>query len=224
MALDFWTSTHCRYWIFKKQDLVYSRKRDKSHFDEVEFKILLNSYVELINNLSQAIKLRRRVAATAIVHFRRFYWKHCLLDFDPNLVAPTCLFVASKVEENLVQIHVFLEAMKIFDPSFEYCSNDIQQCEFHLLEGLNFDLVVYHPYRPLLSFVVDSKQQDLLETAWMLVNDSYYTDLALTSYPYNIALGCLYISSYVQQKDINGWFNDISVRMNEVMNKCYGMF
>ena len=73
----------------------------------------------------------------------------------------------------------------------------------------------------------------------MLVNDSYYTDLALTSYPYNIgihewfllrllttakALGCLYISSYVQQKDINGWFNDISVRMNEVMNKCYGMF
>lgn len=83
----------------------------------------------VINNLSQAIKLRRRVAATAIVHFRRFYWKcakltfsvnmtwlfrHCLLDFDPNLVAPTCLFVASKVEENLVQIHVFLEAMKIF--------------------------------------------------------------------------------------------------------------
>lgn len=45
------------------------------------------------------MKLRQQVIATATVYFKRFYARNSLKCIDPLLLAPTCLFLASKVEE-----------------------------------------------------------------------------------------------------------------------------
>ena len=37
--------------------------------------------------------------ATATVYFKRFYARNSLKSIDPLLLAPTCTFLASKVEE-----------------------------------------------------------------------------------------------------------------------------
>lgn len=37
--------------------------------------------------------------ATATVYFKRFYARNSLKSIDPLLLAPTCIFLASKVEE-----------------------------------------------------------------------------------------------------------------------------
>lgn len=52
-----------------------------------------------IQKLGKILKIRQRGIATALVYFRRFYQKNNFYNFDPSLIAPTCMFLASKSEE-----------------------------------------------------------------------------------------------------------------------------
>jgi len=85
-----------------------------------------------------------------------------------------------------------------------------------MLEELTFNLIVYHPYRPLASFLSESSLHDLLEYSWSIINDSYRTDLSLMHPPYVIALAAIYLTSNIKDKDIRQWFSDLNVEMNEV--------
>merc|ERR1719457_493341 len=49
--------------------------------------------------LGEQLKLRQQVIASATVFFKRFYAMNPLNTVDPLLMAPTCVFLASKVEE-----------------------------------------------------------------------------------------------------------------------------
>lgn len=49
--------------------------------------------------LGEQLKLRQQVIATAIVYFKRFYARNSFKCVDPLLLAPTAIFLASKVEE-----------------------------------------------------------------------------------------------------------------------------
>jgi len=49
--------------------------------------------------LGEQLKLRQQVIATAIVYFKRFYSRNSMKCVDPLLLAPTAVFLASKVEE-----------------------------------------------------------------------------------------------------------------------------
>jgi hypothetical protein len=53
----------------------------------------------VIQILGEQLKLRQQVIATATVFFKRFYARNSLRCIDPLLLAPTCVFLASKVEE-----------------------------------------------------------------------------------------------------------------------------
>jgi cyclin-C len=60
---------------------------------------LLISLNKVIQSLGEQLKMRQQVIASATVYFRRFYAKYSLKCIDPFLLAPTCLFLATKVEE-----------------------------------------------------------------------------------------------------------------------------
>jgi cyclin C len=49
--------------------------------------------------LGEQLKLRQQVIATATVYFKRFYAINALSTIDPLLLAPTAVFLSSKVEE-----------------------------------------------------------------------------------------------------------------------------
>lgn len=53
----------------------------------------------VIQVLGEQLKLRQQVIATATVYFKRFYARNSLKCIDPLLLAPTCVGLASKVEE-----------------------------------------------------------------------------------------------------------------------------
>jgi len=55
--------------------------------------------VSVIQALGEQLKVKQQVVATAIVYFKRFYVRNSLKCIDPLLMAPTCVFLASKVEE-----------------------------------------------------------------------------------------------------------------------------
>ncbi|XP_037101416.1 cyclin-C isoform X2 [Syngnathus acus] len=105
-----------------------------------------------------------------------------------------------------------------FPKEFPYRMNHILECEFYLLELMDCCLIVYHPYRPLLQYVQDMGQEDmLLPLAWRIVNDTYRTDLCLLYPPFMIALACLHVACVVQQKDARQWFAELSVDMDKIL-------
>ncbi|KAK1338160.1 hypothetical protein QTO34_001272 [Cnephaeus nilssonii] len=143
-------------------------------------------------------------------------------------MAPTCVFLASKVEEFGVVSNTRLTAAATsvlktrfsyaFPKEFPYRMNHILECEFYLLELMDCCLIVYHPYRPLLQYVQDMGQEDmLLPLAWRIVNDTYRTDLCLLYPPFMIALACLHVACVVQQKDARQWFAELSVDMEKIL-------
>lgn len=59
---------------------------------------------------------------------------------------------------------------------------DILECEFYVLEELDYSLLVFHPYRSLQPYLADLDEKDCLDSAWSIVNDSYRTDVSTFSF------------------------------------------
>uniref|UniRef100_A0A8C2CVF6 Cyclin-C n=1 Tax=Cyprinus carpio TaxID=7962 RepID=A0A8C2CVF6_CYPCA len=189
MAGNFWQSSHYLQWVLDKQDLMKERQKDLKFLTEEEY----------WKCNSAALYFMQQVIATATVYFKRFYARYSLKSIDPVLMAPTCVFLASKVEEfgvvsNTRLISAATSVLKTrfsyaFPKEFPFRMNHILECEFYLLELMDCCLIVYHPYSPLLQYVQDMGQEDmLLPLAWRIVNDTYRTDLCLLYPPFMIAL------------------------------------
>ncbi|KAB0347153.1 hypothetical protein FD754_012010, partial [Muntiacus muntjak] len=170
-------------WILDKQDLLKERQKDLKFLSEEEY-----------------WKLQ--------IFFTNILCKYSLKSIDPVLMAPTCVFLASKVEEfgvvsNTRLIAAATSVLKTrfsyaFPKEFPYKMNHVLECEFYLLELMDCCLIVYHPYRPLLQYVQDMGQEDmLLPLAWRIVNDTYRTDLCLLYPPFMTALNKNTFSSYI---------------------------
>ncbi|KAK5784151.1 cyclin-C1-2 isoform X3 [Gossypium raimondii] len=153
---------------------------------------------------------------------RRVYTRRSMSEYDPRLVAPTCLYLASKAEESTVQARLLVFYIKKLssDEKYRYEIKDILEMEMKILEALNYYLVVFHPYRTLSPLLQDAGMNDMSMTqlSWGLVNDTYKMDLILTHPPYLIALACIYIASVYREKDITTWFEELRVDMNVVKN------
>ena len=166
----------------------------------------------MMQALGEQLKVKQQVISTAIVYFKRFYVRNSLKSIDPLLLAPTCIFLASKVEEfgvisnsRLIQTCQTVVKNKFsyaYPQEFPYRINHVLECEFYLLEQMDCCLILYHPYRPLTLYAQDLRsserpdgkdhpreKDELLNLAWTIVNDSYRTDIPLLYPPHLIAIG-----------------------------------
>ena len=111
--------------------------------------------------MGEQLKLRQQVIASATVFFKRFYAMNSLASVDPLLLAPTSVFLSSKVEEfgvisNTRLINTCSTIIKnkfsyaYPGQDFPYWANNILECKFYLLENMDCCLVVFQPYRPLV--------------------------------------------------------------------------
>ena len=186
MAGNFWQSSHYQEWLLDKQEIELGRQRDLGYLESSDnlqkVHIFFANFIQAIG--AEPLKLRQQVISTAIVYYKRFYSRNSFGDVDPLLLCPTCIHLASKVEEcglvptmNLMMRCRQLVRQKyagIFKQDYPYKAVHILECEFLLLEMMDCCLIVYHPYRPLTQYVADLGQQDtLLPTAWRIVNDTY---------------------------------------------------
>ncbi|XP_072992195.1 cyclin-C1-1 isoform X1 [Typha latifolia] len=220
MAANFWTSSHCKQLLDPDEvDVVHHLDKERGITQE-EFRLIKIHMSFHIWRLAQQVKVRQRVIATATTYFRRVYTRKSMTEYDPRLVAPTCLYLASKAEESTVQARLLVFYIKKMwsDEKYRFEIKDILEMEMKLLEALDYYLVVYHPYRPLLQLLQDAGITDLTQCAWGLVNDTYKTDLILIYPPYMIALACIYIASVLKDKDTTTWFEELRADMNIVKN------
>ena len=74
-------------------------------------------------------------------------------------------------------------------------------------EDLNFDLVVFSPYRSLTALLRDALLGDAVGLrAWHVLNDSYSTDVSLLHPPHLVALAAIQIAAVrlAQQEGVEG--------------------
>eukprot|EP00736_Rhodelphis_marinus_P005682 Rmarinus@m.20028 len=229
MAANFWQSSHCNNWLFDRNALINSegREMDRKYFDEgIQIYDILNiGFCQYIQVLGRILKYRQRVVSTACVYFKRFYLKNSFAMFDPCLIAPTVLYLSVKVEEHEPQSHPVSRFNELLSKGVDvggfvirsaYRDIDIMKMEYLVLEVLDCQLIVYHPYRPLLQFADDAKASECVQTAWQLINDSYRTDLSLMYPPYLIAIACLYLAGGVHKRNMDQWLSQLRVDPEEV--------
>jgi len=229
MAGNFWQSAHFQQWLLEKQDLVKERQADLEVLSEEEYQKIMIFFTNFIQQLGETLKLRQQVIATATVFLKRFYARNSLKCIDPLLLAPTAVFLASKVEESGVisnnrlittcQSVVKNKFTYAYTTEFPYRINQVLECEFYLLESMDCCLIVYQPYRPLVQYGQDlGSDSEVLQLAWMITNDSLRTDVCLMYPPYQIALACLQLSCVVHQKDCKQWFAELNTDIDHIMS------
>ncbi|KAL3850428.1 hypothetical protein ACJIZ3_012310 [Penstemon smallii] len=245
MAANFWTSSHYKQLLDPEDvDVVHQMDKDRGITLE-DFKLIKLHMANYIARLAQHVKVRQRVVATAITYMRRVYVRRSMTDCDPRLVAPTCLYLASKAEESTVQARLLVFYIKKLysDEKFRYEIKEILEMEMKVLEALNYYLVVFHPYRALshseivmidliifhyFSICCIQSNGSLKMMIFFyystvvlnrgLVNDTYKMDLILIHPPHLIALACIYIASAQMDKENTAWFEELRVDMNVVKN------
>eukprot|EP00095_Tigriopus_kingsejongensis_P006066 maker-scaffold2471_size15358-snap-gene-0.6 protein:Tk06066 transcript:maker-scaffold2471_size15358-snap-gene-0.6-mRNA-1 annotation:"Cyclin-C" len=231
MAGNFWQSSHCAQWILDKVDLLRERHADFQFLSEEEYQKVIIFFANFIQTLGEQLKLRQQVIATATVFFKRFYSQNSLKCVDPLLLAPTSIFLASKVEEfgvisNTRLINTCSTVIKnkfayaYPNQDFPYRANNILECEFYLLENMDCCLVVFQPYRPLVQYCQDLGLEDILGAAWRLVNDSLRTDVSLLFPPYQIALACIHMACTAKGVDAKSWFAELNVDLDKIQEIC----
>uniref|UniRef100_A0A914W1N9 Cyclin-like domain-containing protein n=1 Tax=Plectus sambesii TaxID=2011161 RepID=A0A914W1N9_9BILA len=230
MAGNFWQSSHCQQWLLDRQDVLRERGNDLKNLSEEDYQKLMVFFANYIQAIGEGLKVRQQVIATATVYFKRFYARKSLKCIDPFLLAPTCVFLASKVEEFGMMsttkltgtLANLLKTRYPYAPQEPIRVNQILEAEFFLLEMMDCCLIVYHPYRPLTQFLHDLahskeiKDENLSSLAWKICNDSLRTDVSLLYPPYQIALACLHIASVMIGRDLKNWFAELSVDMEKV--------
>lgn len=230
MSGNFWQSSHCKQWMLTEEYLIRERSADLQILTETEYQKLFIIFANFIQAIGEHIKVRQQVIATATVYFKRFYAKHSLKSCDPVLLAPTCLFLATKVEEfgvishaRVLQSVVAVLKTKFafaFPNEFTYRSSHMFECEFYLLELMDCCLIIYHPYRPLIQYCADlNLGENLLPLAWRIVNDTYRTDLGLLYAPFQIALACLHMACVMQNQEnaAKQWFAELNVDLEKII-------
>ncbi|KAJ7983089.1 cyclin-like protein [Mycena polygramma] len=169
MATDFWASSQYKRWIVDRATLRQARADDLLYVDEPEHLDFLAIYfAEVVAKLGKKLDFPQRVIATATVFMRRFYLKNSYCETDPFFVIAACCYVAAKAEEFPVHIKTVVQgARQVFSHgpyNVKHFPSDISklaEMEFYLVDDLECDLTVFHPYRTLLALCksVDSSDE-----------------------------------------------------------------
>ncbi|KAK9292598.1 hypothetical protein L1049_020572 [Liquidambar formosana] len=181
--------------------------------DIEEEKRLRIFYEFKIQEVCEAFHFPHKIQATALMYFKRFYLQWSVMEHHPKNITLTCIYAACKIEEN----HVSAEELgKGISQDHQMILNNemiVYQAWICLIFyfSLEFDLIVYAPYRSIEGFVDDmeefcqakngqlQKLKDLHETAKVEVDKIMLTDAPLLFPPGQLALAALRGSNEVHK-------------------------
>ncbi|KAG0682769.1 hypothetical protein C6P40_004026 [Pichia californica] len=219
-------STQYRYWSFdeeKIEDLrIKVNKRGQEIFnnrilkldDEIIKKFLNNEknfknitvneerliiiyYARKCKDLSNFFKFKTQVRLTAISYLFKFYLIHSIMEYYPQQIMYTCLYLSAKSENNFIGINNFSKAIPKTTPE------SILKFEYLILDSMRFSLMCHHSIKPLYGFYLDI-QNVLIKLDFNrlykdyllcrdLINESIFNDIQFLFTPPQIALASLYI-------------------------------
>ncbi|CEG43213.1 hypothetical protein F443_06555 [Plasmopara halstedii] len=203
--MNFWQSTHYLYWMkdVTKCDLRKRNPQDRKHLTDDEIDSIHLANISLLEEIGPRLRVRQIIIYTAIIFYRRFYQTQSFVNFDPHLVVGTVFFLASKVEESQLSLTTVASVLHHYtttgvdedESMYTFQDKDILECEFYVIEALQFDLILHHPFPPLLQLLDEFDiHEECLQLAWQLVQYSYRTDIILLYPPFMVAYASAFIS------------------------------
>lgn len=76
------------------------------------------------------------------------------MEYPPKHIMVTCVYLAAKIEEFNVTMQQFVTNVR---GDREKASEIVLNNELLLLHKLNYQLTIWHPYRPIEGFLIDIK-------------------------------------------------------------------
>lgn len=153
-----------------------------------------------------------KVLATAATLYRRFFTCNSVLLYDPKTILVAAAFLGSKVEDATADVKDLEQGTEAM--AAPVSTLEIVNAEIHLLSGVGFYLLCFHPYKATVSLTEDLRTflkteagqsvhpshisgQDLVpvyEAARGLLDDVIVSDLPLVYSPGQIGLAALMMS------------------------------
>ena len=175
----------------------------------------------LIKTINEKIK-STSLKSYALTFFRRFFYKKCVLEYEPLFIFYASIFLGGKISSETIYIEKFIDLdKKTFSEEKNF--KKLIKYEFYLSVILQYDFYVYDPYKALIGFIylldkqnffigqlsVDAlNKEQFLEECEKIIDNTYLTDLIfLYSYSY-LALSSIFIVG-----------DKIAIERNEIVSK-----
>ncbi|XP_041936853.1 cyclin-T2b isoform X1 [Alosa sapidissima] len=189
-------------WLFTPEQLENTPSRRSGIEPDRELSYRQQA-ANLIQDMGQRLNVSQLTINTAIVYMHRFYMLHSFTKFHRNIISPTTLFLAAKVEEQPRKLeHVIKVSHACLypqDPPLDTKSNAyLQQAqelvllETIVLQTLGFEITIEHPHTDVVrcSQLVRASK-DLAQTSYfMATNRSKFRELNML---------CLHLTTFCLQ-------------------------
>ncbi|XP_018454522.1 cyclin-H1-1-like isoform X1 [Raphanus sativus] len=182
------------------RDQAADKKLKPLSVDEERF--MRAFYEAKVQEVCSAFEFPHKIQATALQYFKRFYLQWSVMQHHPKEIMLTCVYAACKIEEN----HVSAEEI---GKGIKQDHHIILKYEMAVLQSLEFDLIVFAPYRAMEGFVSNmeeflqarddeiQKLESLLKAATAEADKIMLTDAPLLFPPGQLALAALRIANGV---------------------------
>ncbi|KAI9258915.1 cyclin-like protein [Phascolomyces articulosus] len=165
---------------------------------------LCRYYEETLQSICGHLKFPEVVMATAVIYMKRFFLYNTVMDYHPRDIALTCLFLATKSESERIPIEQFGKNLRI------QSTDQILALEFVVSQGLKFEYLIHHPYRPAYGFFLDMQKIDAMDVpllketytkAQQVISSMFLTDLCLIYQSSQLALAAFMVAGKNNQFD-----------------------
>ncbi|XP_062384028.1 cyclin-L1 [Sardina pilchardus] len=172
---------------------------------------------ELIQSAGILLRLPQVAMATAQVLFQRFFYSKSFIKHSFEIVAMSCINLASKIEESprrvrdVINVFHHLKqnrdrkrsfASLVLDQNYINTKNQVIKAERRILKELGFCVHVKHPHKVIVMYlqVLEcEKNQMLVQTAWNYMNDALRTNVFVRFEAETIACACIYLAARALQ-------------------------
>lgn len=193
-------------WFFTREQLenTPSRRCGVEADKELSYR---QQAANLIQDMGQRLNVSQLTINTAIVYMHRFYMYHSFTKFNRNIISPTALFLAAKVEEQARKLeHVIKVAHTCLHPLEPLldtkCDAYLQQTqelvllETIMLQTLGFEITIEHPHTDVVKCTqLVRASKDLAQTSYfMATNSLHLTTFCLQYKPTVIACVCIHLA------------------------------
>ncbi|CAB4286958.1 unnamed protein product [Prunus armeniaca] len=201
--------------FYLTDEQLHNSPSRKDGIDEATETMLRIYGCELIQESGILLKLPQAVMATGQVLFHRFYCKKSFAGFDVKKVAASCLWLASKLEEEcpkkarqvIIVFHrmecrrenkLATEPLDLNSKKYSDLKTELSRAERHILKEMGFVCHVEHPHKFISNYLATlgtPTPRELTQEAWNLANDSLRTTLCVRFKSEVVACGVVYAAA-----------------------------
>ncbi|CAN8062155.1 unnamed protein product [Agarophyton chilense] len=171
-------STQARFWSLTAHDLLSLREETHQHalssrppdpppLSLQQEALIRRHHERRILRFNRANNLPDKLAATAIMYFKRFFLHRSVMDYNPSVIALSAVYASSKVEEIVFDARDLIArfdasvngvasdtSLQTAPMSLDHCAvrvsaDAILNTELWFLQQINFHLICYHPFKSL---------------------------------------------------------------------------